>query len=121
MPAPKDILGKKGEDAACKYLVDNGFTISDRNKRYGRKELDIVAVKNNTVHIIEVKTRNSEIDSIRDIIGSRKQRNIIEATDAYIEEKSVISRIIFDVITVVYNTGREPQIEHIQDAFSSYE
>lgn len=49
-------LGKYGESAVCVYLGKLGFTIVTRNVRYRTGELDIVAVKANTLHIIEVKT-----------------------------------------------------------------
>lgn len=53
----KKRLGKIGEDLACEYLLQHKYTILDRNfqKRYG--ELDIVAVKDNTLVFVEVKTR----------------------------------------------------------------
>jgi putative endonuclease len=49
-------VGKKGEEVAEKYLVSKGYRILDRNysKKWG--ELDIVAVKDGLVHIVEVKT-----------------------------------------------------------------
>ena len=50
-------LGKKGEDLAVKYLIKHGYRILERNfqKRYG--ELDIVALRDNTLVFVEVKTR----------------------------------------------------------------
>lgn len=46
-----------GENIACEYLINHHYTILERNfqKRYG--ELDIVAVKDNILVFIEVKTR----------------------------------------------------------------
>jgi len=48
--------GNVGEDIACKFLRDNGFTIIARN--YMRKwgELDIVAQKDSVLHFVEVKS-----------------------------------------------------------------
>ena len=48
--------GNKGEDIACEYLRRNGFRIRARNvaKRVG--EIDVVAQKGNTLHMVEVKT-----------------------------------------------------------------
>ena len=48
--------GNKGEDIACEYLRKTGFSIRARNvaKRVG--EIDIVAQKGNTLHMVEVKT-----------------------------------------------------------------
>ena len=52
-----NILGKAGEDAAAKYLEQNGYTIRDRNWRKNHLELDIVADKDKELIIVEVKTR----------------------------------------------------------------
>lgn len=53
----KKRLGKIGEDLACDYLLNHQYKILERNfqKRYG--ELDIVALKDNTLVFVEVKTR----------------------------------------------------------------
>ncbi len=53
----KKRLGKIGETLACDYLLHHQYTILERNfqKRYG--ELDIVALKDNTLVFVEVKTR----------------------------------------------------------------
>lgn len=53
----KKRLGKIGEDLACQYLENHNFTIVERNfqKRYG--ELDIIALKDNILVFVEVKTR----------------------------------------------------------------
>ncbi len=48
-------IGQLGEDVACKYLLNKGFTIRDRNytKKWG--EIDIVAEKGADLFFIEVK------------------------------------------------------------------
>ncbi|MBI4066303.1 YraN family protein [Candidatus Gottesmanbacteria bacterium] len=53
----KKRLGKIGEDLACEYLLSHQYRVIERNfqKRYG--ELDIVAIKDNTLVFVEVKTR----------------------------------------------------------------
>jgi putative endonuclease len=48
--------GKKGEEVGAQFLMGQGFTILERNKHYGKKEIDILAEKDNVVRIIEVKT-----------------------------------------------------------------
>ena len=53
------IVGKEGEDKAVKYLSEHGFEIIDRNYRTKYGEIDIVAVKDNTLCCVEVKTRTS--------------------------------------------------------------
>ena len=53
----KSETGKLGEDLAYEYLVNNRFTIIERNFRKPWGELDIIAKENNgTLVFIEVKT-----------------------------------------------------------------
>ena len=54
-------LGKKGEDLACEYLVDNGYKILGRNCRFNFGEIDIIAKKSGlfsdkAIHFVEVKS-----------------------------------------------------------------
>ncbi|MCC6934389.1 MAG: YraN family protein [Candidatus Yanofskybacteria bacterium] len=51
-----DRVGKKGEELACAWLTESGFSIVDRNWRRPWGELDIVARRNGVIHFIEVKT-----------------------------------------------------------------
>ncbi len=51
--------GAQAEDFACVFLRECGFEILERNffARYG--EIDIIALKDNVVHFIEVKSGES--------------------------------------------------------------
>lgn len=53
---PKKHVGNMGETVAAEYLRRRGFTICDRNVARKTGELDIVAKKGSTMHIVEVKT-----------------------------------------------------------------
>lgn len=48
-------IGELGEEIACKYLINKGFTVVERNytKKWG--EIDIIAEKKGKLHLIEVK------------------------------------------------------------------
>ncbi len=45
-----------GESIACRFLVNKGFFIVDRNFQRPYGELDIVCKKDNTIHFFEVKS-----------------------------------------------------------------
>ncbi len=50
-------LGSFGEDLACKYLVDKGYKIIERNFRKPWGEIDIIAkAPDKTLVFVEVKT-----------------------------------------------------------------
>lgn len=47
--------GQIGEDLACRYLVERGCVIADRNVYVGADEIDILAHDHGVVAAIEVK------------------------------------------------------------------
>lgn len=51
-------LGEKGEELARLHLIDNGYKIRETKWRTGSLELDIIAEKDDTLVIVEVKTRS---------------------------------------------------------------
>lgn len=56
----KSQLGKLGENIACKYLVDKGYKIIERNFRQPWGELDIIAkAPDKTLVFVEVKTMSN--------------------------------------------------------------
>ena len=56
------IIGKYGEDLACDFLTKNGFEVIARNFHFSKiAEIDIIAVKKNILHFVEVKTRTQKI------------------------------------------------------------
>lgn len=111
-------LGTLGEQVAVEHLVRCGYRICERNWRSGRRELDIVALKDGELVVVEVKTRGSgEYGSPTDAIDSRKIRRIVAAADAYIRLKALDIPVRFDVISILHKSGGEHHITHIEDAF----
>ena len=52
-------LGKEGEQLAVDFLIAGGYEILERNYRFDKAEVDIIARNNECLAIIEVKTRSS--------------------------------------------------------------
>lgn len=118
----KDFLGKKGELIAKNYLISKQFKILHTNWYFKHKELDIVATKNNCLHIIEVKTRSSDYwQEASDAVGLQKQKSVINAAEAYINMFDLNMDVFFDIIFIVFETSKIPTVEYIEDAFSPYE
>jgi len=51
-------FGKLGEKLAEDFLINKGYVILYRNWRYSYYEIDIVALKDEVPHFIEVKKRS---------------------------------------------------------------
>ncbi|WP_294628097.1 YraN family protein [uncultured Bacteroides sp.] len=110
-------LGKAGEAAAAAYLERQGYVVRDRNWRKGHYELDIVAVKDQKLIIVEVKTRsNTQFAAPEDAVGLPKIRRIVRAADTYMKLYQIDIPVRFDIITVVGNEDSF-RIEHMKEAF----
>ena len=110
-------LGKDGEQAATEYLEQHGYIIRDRNWHRGHLELDIIAAKDNTLVVVEVKTRrDTRFAQPEDAVTPQKIRRIVKATDTYIRIHQLDVPVRFDIITVVGEPGNF-KIEHLKEAF----
>ena len=108
------ISGRQGEDQAEEYLKGKGYEIIERNYRYKRAEIDLIAVYGNTLVFVEVKARsNNRFGFPEEAVNSKKQRNIMEAADQYIHEKNWLHPIRFDIIAILNKT----ELRHFEDAF----
>lgn len=112
----KKLIGSLGEEIASKFLINKGYQILDRNYYSPYGELDIVALKDNTIVIVEVKTRkNQYFQYASESINPQKILRIKKTTLDYLMnrlQKQFDYR--FDVIECYYETK---SINHIEDAF----
>ncbi len=110
-------LGKKGEAIAAEFLSKNGYKIRHKNWHFGHKELDIVTTYNEMLVIVEVKTRWTNYwEEPKESVRRKKQRFIIEAAEAYVQEYNLNTDVQFDIISIILQEDKY-EIEHIQDAF----
>jgi putative endonuclease len=109
--------GARGEQAACGYLHERGWTLLARNFRTPRAEIDIVARKSDLLAFIEVKTWDVLAkDSLEHAVGPRKRARILGAARIFLAGRPEISyrTLRFDVILI---NGGGRRIDHIEDAF----
>lgn len=110
-------LGAKGEALAFSYLQKKGYKILSKNYRFKRNEIDIVAEFDNTLIIVEVKTRASRfLAGPEETVTKSKQKTIIKVANEYIHEHEVDLDTRFDIISIILNE-KETSIEHLIDAF----
>jgi putative endonuclease len=109
-------LGNLGEQLACDYLSDKGFTIDDRNYRYRKGEIDIVARKERLMVFVEVKTRtNVSFGEPEQAVQAAKVKLILAAAEMYVQQVNWLHDIRFDIIAIHYKD--QPEIIHFEDAF----
>jgi putative endonuclease len=118
--APRDVLGGRGENVAAKFLRNQGFKIIERNFRCPMGEIDIIARDGNTLVFVEVKTRKYDDPTPEDQVNGFKRNQLTKAAKFFLMRYGVPqpdSR--FDVVAIVWPTGREPIIRHTPDAFEA--
>ena len=103
----KQYIGIKGEEAAAGLLKDKGYNILRRNYAvHNVGEIDIIAEKDNDIHIFEVRTRRnlgSFPDSAESVIY-RKRNRVMRTAERFVNENELFDRnIIFEVIRVTHD------------------
>jgi len=104
-------IGKKNESLAVEFLVAEGFHIIEQNY-YAKKlgEIDIVAIKDDVLHFIEVKSSQADFDPIYNFTAS-KQRKVINASLYYMKVKNL--DMIFSIDLIVVRWGEIDFLENI--------
>ncbi|CAM1359043.1 conserved protein of unknown function [Tenacibaculum soleae] len=110
-------LGRKGEELAIEYLEKKGYLIVEKNYRYKKAEVDIIARKEAVLVVIEVKTRSSTyFGNPQDFVNPKKIKLLVMAIDNYVVEKDLDVETRFDIIAVL-KKKESYIIKHIEDAF----
>lgn len=110
-------LGKKGEDLAVEFLQKNNYKILERNWRFKKAEVDIIAIKKDILAVIEVKTRSSNyFGNPQDFVNQKKIQLLVEAINEYVISKDLDVEVRFDIVAIIQNKNIS-KIEHLEDAF----
>jgi len=110
-------LGKIGEEKAADYLLEKGFVILEKNWRYQKSEIDLIAQKQNLIIAVEVKTRSSlNFGTPQNFVNTKKINLLSNAFNQYIVSKNIDLNARFDIIAVFFD-GKKYNIEHIENAF----
>ena len=110
-------LGKQGEELAVDFLQINGYEILETNWTFQKAEIDIIAKKENTLAIVEVKTRSSlDFGLPQDFVKPKKIQLLVKAVNEYVLSNDLDVEVRFDIIAI-HKEGQEFKIEHLEDAF----
>lgn len=119
MSRSRQVLGKMGEEIAVRYLQQKGYVIIDRNVRLRVGEIDVVAKDDDTLVLVEVRTRRSaRFGTALESVGPQKRRQLWRTATHYIASKNLHeSDCRIDVISVSWSPSKDgPIIEHIENA-----
>ncbi len=117
-PTNRRKQGKNGEDLAAQYLERSGLKILERNYRFERGEIDLIAEEGEELVFVEVKARRSNtFGPPEDAVTEEKQEQIYAVADGYLFEHNINNRPCrFDVVAIEFRDGCA-EIRYIRDAF----
>src|SRR5688572_1498598 len=122
MPRPQKSthdLGRGFEDMVADYLSGRGWKILDRNVRFGRREIDLVARRERVVAFIEVKGRRGPgYGHPLEAITWKKRREIAAVALWWTQrfgEPGLCYR--FDAVAVERSADGRFSVKHVEDAW----
>ena|SRR5688572_24610712 len=111
--------GRSGELLAIDYLTKNSFEILHRNWKYSYYEIDIIALSNNVLHFIEIKTRNGHrFGYPEESVSAKKISNMMKAAAEYQLSNPGYQRVQYDVLSISLHGSETPEYFFIEDIYA---
>ena len=112
--------GLKAEQEAESFLVKKGYTILARRFKGNGGELDLIATKEQTVSLVEVRFRKTISDAAESITPLKRTR-LYKVAEYFLSQNTEICEkypfIRFDVVLL----SKDGSIMHIEDVFGGFE
>lgn len=114
-------LGKRGEEAAACFLQRREYEILDRNWKCIAGEADIVALQDDTLCFIEVKTRKDAQKGFpSEAVDTRKRSRYERIAACYLKDHDYADvRVRFDIIAILVLGEDRAFLRHHLNAFGS--
>jgi len=113
-------VGRAAEDAACRFLERAGYRIVTRNFRHRLGELDVVAIEDGVLALVEVRYRaSSRYGGAAASVTPAKQRRLVRAAQVLLARHPGLARLParFDFVEVTGN-GQRLECRLLRAAFS---
>ena len=115
--------GRYAEAMAAAFLSLRGYRVVERNFRYSRLEIDLIARRGSLLAVVEVKYRATlRKGGARAAVGATKQRDLETAAVGYLRVRGLTGIVVrFDVVTVepVDGDGAGVILRHFPGAFGA--
>ena len=94
--------GNIAEDKASQFLLENGYSLVERNfySRFG--EIDIIAYKDEVLHFVEVKSALEYELAIQNITP-KKMAKLLRTGDVYLKKNALECAYMYDALIVTPN------------------
>lgn len=114
-------LGRRGEEAAARFLHRHGYDIIERNWTCEAGEADIIARDGDAVVFVEVKTRTSvEKGMPSEAVNAQKRRRYEKIAALFLRTYDVVDvPVRFDVVSLLVVAPDRAFVRHHINAFAS--
>lgn len=110
--------GNHTEHIAYRFLVHAGYEIVTVNWVAKKAEIDLIARYGKFLVFVEVKSRkSSKHGDPATMLTKRKQRLLVSAATAYMNEINYDGDFRFDLITIVGYGEHDAVLEHYKEVF----
>jgi putative endonuclease len=111
-------LGKKGEEMAEAYLLQQGYQVLHRNWRHSHYEIDIIAIKSEVLHFVEVKLRSSKTFGLPEQnVKKKKFQSLLRAADEFLFRNQQYCHVQYDILSINVAVNTEPEFFLIEDVY----
>ncbi len=113
-------LGKKGEDAAARYLENHDYEIIERNWTCPAGEVDIIARDFDSLVFCEVKTRSNINKGFpTDAVDKKKRARYEQIAMWFLRDFEFSDAPVrFDVISIIAVNEERALLRHFVNAFA---
>ena len=114
-------LGRRGEDAAARFLYRRGYDIVERTWKCAAGEADIIARDGDAVVFVEVKTRSSVEKGLpSDAVDKRKRERYEKIAALFLAGYEAVDvPVRFDVVSLLVIGADRALVRHHINAFAA--
>ncbi|MBO4532937.1 MAG: YraN family protein [Treponema sp.] len=113
------ITGNAGEQKAADFLIENGYSILERNWRTKGGEIDIIALKEGKIVFVEVKSLpNGTPELLQNELNRRKLQRIVKTSKCFLLKHRQYSNSYVRYDVIVIDMPGFPGVYHIENAFT---
>ncbi len=112
------ITGNAGEEKAAQALLQEGYSIIERNYRTKGGEIDIIAVKEDVIVFVEVKSLpNGSPELLQNELNRQKLQRIVKTSKRFLLNHRQYSNSYVRYDVMVIDMPGMPDVYHIENAF----
>lgn len=114
-------IGRRGEQAAARYLDHMGYIILERNWQCPAGEVDIVALDEGALVFCEVKTRtNLDCGLPEEAVDARKRNRYEKIAGWYLRDHDFVDMPVrFDIVALLAVSNERALVRHLVNAFAA--